>query len=99
MACHTDQMREAVAGFDLAPSGLGVVGTLPIVRTDDGVDLTATMDAVPPGRSGDLPTSEPTSASSPTPMSPTTIWPKWSPPSAPPSAARCRQSTQAATIS
>ena len=47
MAAHIDQMREAVAGFDRDPSGLGVVGTLPIVRTDDGVDLAATMNAVP----------------------------------------------------
>ncbi len=47
MASHIDQMREAVAGFDSDPSGIGVVGTLPIVRTDDGVDLAATMDSVP----------------------------------------------------
>lgn len=47
MASHIDQMREAVAGFDRDPSGIGVVGTLPIVRTDDGVDLAATMDSVP----------------------------------------------------
>ena len=47
MAAHIDQMREAVAGFDRDPSGLGVVGTLPIVRTDDGVDMAATMDGVP----------------------------------------------------
>ena len=47
MASHIDQMREAVSGFDRDPSGIGVVGTLPIVRTDDGVDLAATMDSVP----------------------------------------------------
>ncbi|MCQ3811906.1 MAG: TIGR03619 family F420-dependent LLM class oxidoreductase, partial [Acidimicrobiia bacterium] len=47
MASHIDQMREAVAGFDRDSSGIGVVGTLPIVRTDDGVDLAATMDSVP----------------------------------------------------
>ena len=47
MAAHIDQMREAVAGFDRDPSGIGVVGTLPIVRTDDGVDMAATMDGVP----------------------------------------------------
>ncbi len=47
MASHIDQMREAVSGFDRDPSGIGVVGTLPIVRTDDGVDLAGTMDSVP----------------------------------------------------
>ncbi len=47
MAAHIDQMREAVASFDRDPSDLGVVGNLPIVRTDDGVDLAATMGAVP----------------------------------------------------
>ena len=47
MESHISQMREAVAGYDRDPSGLGVVGTLPIVRTDDGVDLAATMDSVP----------------------------------------------------
>ena len=47
MESHIGQMREAVAGYDRDPSGLGVVGTLPIVRTDDGVDLAATMDSVP----------------------------------------------------
>ena len=47
MATHIGQMREAVAGYDRDPSNLGVVGTLPIVRTDDGVDLVATMDSVP----------------------------------------------------
>ena len=47
MAAHIGQMREAVADYDRDPSGLGVVGTLPIVRTDDGVDLAATMDSVP----------------------------------------------------
>ncbi len=47
MEYHIGQMREAVAGFDRDPSDLGVVGTLPIVRTDDGVDLAATMDSVP----------------------------------------------------
>ena len=47
MESHIGQMREAVAGFDRDPSDLGVVGTLPIVRTDDGVDLAATMDSVP----------------------------------------------------
>ena len=47
MESHISQMREAVASYDRDPSGLGVVGTLPIVRTDDGVDLAATMDSVP----------------------------------------------------
>ena len=47
MAAHIDQMREAVAGLDRDPSDLGVVGTLPIERTDEGVDLAATMDSVP----------------------------------------------------
>ena len=47
MASHIDQMRAAVAGFDRDPSDIGVVGTLPIVRNDDGVDLAATMDSVP----------------------------------------------------
>lgn len=47
MESHISQMREAVASYDREPSGLGVVGTLPIVRTDDGVDLAATMDSVP----------------------------------------------------
>ena len=47
MESHIGQMREAVAGYDRDPSDLGVVGTLPIVRTDDGVDLAATMDSVP----------------------------------------------------
>ena len=30
------------------PSELQVVGTLPVVRTDDGIDLGATMAQVPP---------------------------------------------------
>lgn len=47
MAAHIGQMREAVTSYDRDPSDLGVVGTLPIVRTDDGVDLAATMDSVP----------------------------------------------------
>ena len=47
MATHIGQMREAVSGYDRDPSDIGVVGTLPIVRTDDGVDLAATMDSVP----------------------------------------------------
>jgi probable F420-dependent oxidoreductase len=47
MISHISQMREAVSGFDRDPSDIGVVGTLPIVRTDDGVDLAATMDSVP----------------------------------------------------
>lgn len=47
MASHISQMREAVSGYDRDPSDIGVVGTLPIVRTDDGVDLAATMDSVP----------------------------------------------------
>ncbi len=47
-AANIDRMREMVAGFDRDPSGIGVVGTLPVVRTDDGVDLAATMDRVPP---------------------------------------------------
>ena len=47
MGANIDQMRQAVAGFDRDPSGIGVVGTLPIARTDDGVDLVATMDGVP----------------------------------------------------
>ncbi len=48
MAANIAGMREAVAGFDRDPAGIGVVGTLPVVRTDDGVDLAATMDGVPP---------------------------------------------------
>ena len=47
MAATIARMREAVAGFDRDPSDIGVVGTLPVVRTDDGVDLAATMEGVP----------------------------------------------------
>ena len=47
MAANIAQMREMVAGYDRDPSDIGVVGTLPVVRTDDGIDLPATMDAVP----------------------------------------------------
>ena len=47
------KMRDAVAGFDRDPAGIGVVGTLPIVRTDTDpsgnavIDLDATMAGVP----------------------------------------------------
>ena len=47
MAANIAQMRDMVAGYDRDPSGIGVVGTLPLVRTDDGIDLAATMDSVP----------------------------------------------------
>lgn len=40
-------MRDAVQAHGRDPSGLAVVGTLPVVRTGDGVDLDATMAAVP----------------------------------------------------
>lgn len=41
-------MRAAVSEHGVDPSELGVVGTLPVVRTDDGVDLDATMAGVAP---------------------------------------------------
>lgn len=42
------RMREAVEAAGGDPSSIGVAGTLPVVRTDDGaVDLDATMAAVP----------------------------------------------------
>ena len=47
MAANIAQMRDMVSGFDRDPSDIGVVGTLPAVRTDDGIDLAATMEGVP----------------------------------------------------
>lgn len=40
-------MREAVASHGRDPSEIAVVGTLPVVRTDDGIDVDATMAGVP----------------------------------------------------
>lgn len=41
------RMRAAVADLGRDPSDIGIVGILPVVRTDSGVDLAATMDGVP----------------------------------------------------
>ena len=40
-------MRSAVSELGRDPAGLAVVGTLPMVRTAEGVDLDATMAGVP----------------------------------------------------
>ena len=40
-------MRQQVVAYDRDPDEIQVVGTLPVARTDDGVDLDATMAAVP----------------------------------------------------
>lgn len=41
-------MRQAVRAHGRDPSSIAVVGTLPVVRTDSGIDLDATMAAVAP---------------------------------------------------
>ena len=46
MAANIAQMRDMVARYDRDPSGIGVVGALPVVRAGDGIDIAATMDGV-----------------------------------------------------
>ena len=41
------RMRAAVSSYDRDPVDIGVVGTLPVVRTDGEIDLDATMRATP----------------------------------------------------
>ena len=42
-----ESMRTAVSAYGRDPNEIQVIGTLPITRNDDGVDLDATMSNVP----------------------------------------------------
>ncbi|MEE3016491.1 MAG: LLM class F420-dependent oxidoreductase, partial [Actinomycetota bacterium] len=42
-----ESMRKAVSAYGRDPDEIQVIGTLPITRNDDGIDLDATMSNVP----------------------------------------------------